>query len=106
MDRKLLNLKAGVPVDIFVKNGIDYYAEVNLRYPKSEEGKRLTLSFASANGQKVSQNIALKGGGHTPYHFDGQLDHNLDRTFGFIQLVSQEDINLELSTEEPNASFF
>lgn len=106
IEHQLINLKAGIPYDIFPKGGVNFYnTEVHFRYASSAYGKEITLSFMDANGQKVSKKFELKEGGYTDFHFEGELALNLSPSFGFVQFLSKEDLNIEVWAEEPEATF-
>jgi predicted HTH transcriptional regulator len=108
IERQLISLKARVPHDIFVKDGIDYYnTRIHFRYPKSDFGKRITIAFKDASGQAVSQSIELKEGGQTYFQFHGEIESmNMERNFGVLQLLSEQDLHIEIWADEEEGGFF
>ncbi len=107
IERQLIALKTGIPHDIFVKGGFDYYDTIfHIRYPKTAFGKRISLALKDATGQSVSQTIELKDGGEVSFQFSGDIESsNLNRNFGFLQLVAQEDLNIEIWSEVMEGGF-
>ncbi len=104
IERMGLNLKANVPTDIFVKGGINYYETIfHLRYPASANGKEITLALKDANGQSISHSLRLGNEGQMTYEFSTNQD--IGPNFGFLQLVSKEDLNLEIWSEISDGGF-
>lgn len=105
IEQQIVRLKAGIPQQFFVKGGIDYYdIEIDFGYQESASGKQIIIALKSATGQAVWKEIQLDGGGYMPFQFDGELDMNFNRRFGFLELLSREDLNLEFVAEEPECA--
>jgi hypothetical protein len=104
IERRGLSLKANLPTDIFVKGGINYYETMfYLRYPASAYGKKITVALKDANGQSIEQNIELSKDGSVSFEFN--TEHDIGPNFGFLQLISNEDLNLEIWSEISDAGF-
>ena len=104
IERLGISLKADLPTDIFVKGGINYFETMfYLRYPSSAIGKRITVALKDANGQSIEQNIELIKGGTLSFEFNPSQD--IGPNFGFLQLLSTEDLSLEIWSEVSNAGF-
>jgi hypothetical protein len=104
IERLGLSLKAKIPTDIFVKGGINCYETMfYLRYPASAIGKWVTVALKDANGQGIEQNIELVKEGSVSFEFNPTQD--IGPNFGFFQIVSSENLNLEIWSEVSDAGF-
>ena len=104
IERRGLSLKANIPTDIFVQGGFNCYETMfYLRYPASAVGKIVTVALKDANGQSIEQSIKLVKEGSVSFEFNPTQD--IGPNFGFLQLVSKEDLNLEIWSEISDAGF-
>ncbi|MBI3518163.1 MAG: nucleotidyl transferase AbiEii/AbiGii toxin family protein [Bacteroidetes bacterium] len=104
IERRGLSLKANIPTDIFVKGGFTYYeTRFHIRFAASAFGKRLTAALRDANGQGIKQEIELVNDGTVSFEFNTEMD--LGPNFGFLELISKEDINLEIWSEISDSRF-
>lgn len=105
IERQTATLKAGTAHTIPVEGGIDYNTELNFRHPQSATGKRLLVSFKDKHDAILSQTIQLEPN-QTSYTFsDDDLQNLRDHDFDRIELLSKDDLHLEVWTDVPEITF-
>lgn len=96
-NRTSVQLKADMPIDIYVDGGINANDIIfHISFPPSAFGKRVTASLKDANGNSISQTVVLNKGNRVSFEFNDETDNP---NFGFLELLSTEDLNFELRLE-------
>lgn len=104
---KLISLKANVPYPIYVDGGIDCCETIiHFRYPSSANGKKIVISFCDADGRVISTPPLQFERGQTDFQYRGQLGNLDNNNFGSVELLSAEELNLEVWFEKSTVNFF
>ena len=102
---RMVSLKANVPYSIHVQGGIDCFSEIRFRVPRSTIGKMIYFFFKDADRRELKLPIKFV---EVETHFlYGDDLANLNNTkYGSVELLSGEDLNIEVWSEENEAVFF
>src|SRR6218665_640361 len=99
IQQQMVKLKAGVPYSIPVTGGIDCYSEVRFRVPHSAVGKSITFFFKDADGRQIDLPIQFSNVENVLI-YSKDMENISDHNFGFVELLSKEDLHLEIWSPE------
>lgn len=102
--KQTIKLKAKVPFPITVPGGIDCSTEIRFRVADSAVGKSINFSFKDADGRELKLPVTFTDK-ETYLMYSGDLQNMYDTNFGFVELLSTENLTLEIWSAENDAHF-
>lgn len=102
IERTPIELKANIPFPIHPLGGLGIYdTDFLFEYGESVHDKTISFAFKTHSGKVVTRNILFNEGGYQKFIYDGKTENELIETrFDFIELMSNEDLNIIISVKE------